>query len=661
VNNDAYGVNLLDAFKDGYDFDLDAKKTFTTNNSATTNTDFMGPSFMFNIAPKHSLAVYTRARAFVNVVDINGSGINEIAKDNSNSFPSTSIGSPNAVENSWGELGISYAAVLFQKGQHFVKGGVTAKYLQGVANYHFQGKNVSVSYNEDLILPQNSTYTTTGTAVYGSSQDFNANSDVEIDRKSKGFGFDMGLTYEWRPDYDASRADINDLKYVNKYKLRFGVSVTDLGSMRYDQGIRNNYDLNRTYTKDDLENADDFEDLYPVGTPVNGDVKSFLPTAIHADVDWNIHNKFYLNLNGDFSVVSNTKLNQNSIANRMSLTPRFESRWFSFYVPVSYFEMNKETQVGVGLRTGVFFVGSGSAISNLVSNNSKGADVHLGVKIPVYHKKAKDKDGDGILDKEDNCPTEAGPIENKGCPWSDTDKDGVLDKDDKCPSIAGQVENQGCPWGDADSDSVLDNVDACPSVAGPVENNGCPWPDTDNDGVLDKDDKCPTQVGLVANGGCPDTDKDGLIDIEDDCPTVVGPKSNKGCPEVTIEVIEKLKIQAKSVFFNSGKSTFKTGDAATITSLAAMKEILKDYPTAKFSIEGHTDSDGSDALNQKLSEDRANAVRNFLIEKGIKADNLTATGYGESKPIASNKTKAGKALNRRTEVKHVGTIYEGRM
>jgi len=158
-----------------------------------------------------------------------------------------------------------------------------------------------------------------------------------------------------------------------------------------------------------------------------------------------------------------------------------------------------------------------------------------------------------------------------------------------------------------------------------------------------------------------DADKDGVADKDDDCPTVAGPASNKGCPEVTAEALETLKVQARSIFFNSGKSTFKTGDVATVTSLDAIKEILKNYPNAKFSIEGHTDADGSDKLNQKLSEDRANAVRNILIEKGLKAENLTAVGFGESKPVGSNKTKAGKAENRRTEVKHVGSVYEGKL
>ncbi|MEY3501190.1 MAG: hypothetical protein RL308_2863, partial [Bacteroidota bacterium] len=110
----------------------------------------------------------------------------------------------------------------------------------------------------------------------------------------------------------------------------------------------------------------------------------------------------------------------------------------------------------------------------------------------------------------------------------------------------------------------------------------------------------------------------------------------------------------RSVFFDANKSTFKAGDATTIASLDAMREILRNYPNAKFSIEGHTDSDGSDVFNQKLSEDRANAVRNALIEKGVKPENLVAVGFGETKPIASNKTKEGKAQNRRTEVRHEG-------
>ncbi|WP_269685954.1 OmpA family protein [Flavobacterium lacustre] len=257
----------------------------------------------------------------------------------------------------------------------------------------------------------------------------------------------------------------------------------------------------------------------------------------------------------------------------------------------------------------------------------------------------KDTDGDGIYDKEDACPEVAGLKQFNGCP--DTDGDGIVDASDACPEVAGLAALNGCP--DTDGDGIADKDDACPEVAGPKSLNGCP--DTDGDGVADKDDKCPTVAGPKENAGCPwpDTDGDGVVDKDDECPTVAGPASNKGCPEVTTEALDNLKIQARAVYFNSGKSTFKTGDIPA--RLDAMSDILKNYPNAKFSIEGHTDSDGSDAFNQKLSEARASVVKNALIERGIKESNLNAVGFGESAPVATNKTAKGKAQNRRTEVK----------
>jgi outer membrane protein OmpA-like peptidoglycan-associated protein len=345
------------------------------------------------------------------------------------------------------------------------------------------------------------------------------------------------------------------------------------------------------------------------------------------------------------------------------LTPRYETRWFTFSLPINYMEYSG-VQVGTGLRFGPMFIGSSSVITNLVSKESKAADVYFGFKIPVYQKKFKDRDGDGVIDKVDSCKKVAGPAENKGCPWPDADGDLVFDKDDACPSVAGPVENKGCPWKDSDGDTLLDNVDACPSVAGPVENKGCPWPDTDGDGVLDKDDKCPNEKGLVSNGGCPenDADKDGVVDKEDGCPTVPGPVSNKGCPEVTKEALNELKVQARAVFFVTGKAVLQTADKGqTDGRLDAIKEIIKNYPNAKFSIEGHTDSVGNAKANQKLSEARAKVVMDALIAKGVNPENLTYKGFGASKPVASNKTAKGRAENRRTEVIHVGTIYEGKL
>jgi OOP family OmpA-OmpF porin len=271
---------------------------------------------------------------------------------------------------------------------------------------------------------------------------------------------------------------------------------------------------------------------------------------------------------------------------------------------------------------------------------------------------AKDTDGDGIYDKDDACPEVAGLKQFNGCP--DTDADGIEDSKDTCPTVAGLAEFNGCP--DTDGDGVADPDDACPEVAGLKSLKGCP--DTDGDGVTDASDKCPTVAGPASNGGCPelDSDKDGVIDKEDACPTVAGPASNKGCPEVTEQVLQELKVQARAVYFVTGKAILETADkGATDGRLEAIKEILRNYPNAKFAIEGHTDSTGSAKLNQKLSEDRAKVVMDKLIEKGVNPANLVSAGFGSSKPVASNKTKEGKALNRRTEIRHIGSVYEGKL
>jgi len=258
----------------------------------------------------------------------------------------------------------------------------------------------------------------------------------------------------------------------------------------------------------------------------------------------------------------------------------------------------------------------------------------------------KDTDGDGIYDRDDACPEEPGLKQFQGCP--DTDGDGIADKDDACPDNAGLAEFNGCP--DTDGDGIIDSEDNCPEVAGTKIMKGCP--DADGDGVADKDDACPTVAGPKENKGCPwpDTDGDGVADKDDACPTVPGTRANNGCPEVSDDTMKKLNEYAKTILFNSGKATFQ---AQTMPVLQAITAILKEYPSAKFSIEGHTDSDGADAANQKLSEDRAAAVKDYLVENGIDASRLTSKGFGETMPIDTNKTAKGKANNRRVEVKLV--------
>jgi outer membrane protein OmpA-like peptidoglycan-associated protein len=230
-----------------------------------------------------------------------------------------------------------------------------------------------------------------------------------------------------------------------------------------------------------------------------------------------------------------------------------------------------------------------------------------------------DSDNDGVPNKQDACPEIFGLAEFNGCP--DTDGDGIIDDEDACPTLAGIASEKGCPERDNDGDGVVDSLDKCKYVAGAVENDGCPWPDTDGDGVLDKDDECPTQFGIAEMNGCP--------------------------KQITTEDLNSLKELARTIYFQPDKAVF-TDEA--IGRLDLIVSIMKQYPTANFKIEGYTDDVGTEYFNQILSEDRANAVRKYLITKGINQNNLTAIGYGSANPIESNKTESGRALNRRVEI-----------
>ncbi len=626
AGNDYFGVNFNDIFDDDYEIEDEARRFPEDKNNLIGNVDVLGPSFMFNINEKNSIAVFTRARAFYNVNDINSETIEGLI-DNLDDNVSFDInqGDAYASANAWAEVGLSYGRVFLNKEQHFLKGGITLKYLQGLGTAYASGTDLSVDFDADAIIAGNGTVETTGEVAYGYSENLEEDLDeIEVVSGATGFGVDLGFIYEWRPDYKDhtitdSKGNPYTFKDINKYKLKFGLSLTDLGSISYE-GTEERYNFNNTLSQNDFEDIDldELERFYTPLAPRDTE-KAVLPTALHANVDWNINKKFYLNLNSDFSLTSKNEVNRSRIANMVSLTPRFESKWFSFYMPISMMQ-HSGFQWGAGLRAGPLYVGSGSVLSLLTSKESKAADVYVGLKVPVYQNRPKDKDGDGVLDKVDECPETKGPEENFGCPWPDTDGDTILDKDDQCPEEAGEVDNNGCPWPDTDGDGLLDKDDNCPQVAGPSENQGCPWPDTDGDGVLDKDDNCPDIAGTVANNGC---------------------------PEVTEEVQKTLNEYAKTILFDSGKSSIKAESNQVLTDIV---NILNEYPTAKFKVEGHTDSAGSNRLNQRLSDSRANAVKNYLVENGIDQFRLSAIGYGEDRPIATNKTRKGRANNRRVEI-----------
>ena len=323
----------------------------------------------------------------------------------------------------------------------------------------------------------------------------------------------------------------------------------------------------------------------------------------------------------------------------------------------------------------------GAAISPItiskVPYNTNMMNFAIGVNF-VFGNKI-DADNDGVSNRRDKCPfTPIGVIvDKKGCPL-DTDGDGVPDYYDKCPNTPKEafktIDADGCPM-DTDGDGVLDYLDKCPDTPyqayGKVDKMGCPK-DTDGDGVPDYVDLCPktppAERNMVDASGCTvvipvvvdtasalpvvqpisdsDADGDGIIDRLDKCPNVPGVASNQGCPEIKSDAKVVFQKAMRGIQFETAKYIIRPLSYVILDHVARVLSENKNYVVE---IQGHTDNEGRADSNMTLSINRANAVRDYLISKGIEATRLTALGYGQTRPATSNATAAGRAINRRVE------------
>jgi outer membrane protein OmpA-like peptidoglycan-associated protein len=221
----------------------------------------------------------------------------------------------------------------------------------------------------------------------------------------------------------------------------------------------------------------------------------------------------------------------------------------------------------------------------------------------------------------------------------------------------GFQDEDGCPEDDNDADGINDKIDQCPMDPEDrdsfEDDDGCPDPDNDKDGINDKIDQCPMDPedkdGFEDDDGCPDpdNDKDGIPDTTDKCPNEPGVPPD-GCPKkYNLVVVTEKKIEIKqTVYFDTNKATIKPVSFALLNEVA---QALKDNPTIEVEVQGHTDSQGNDAFNLKLSQNRANSVRTYLIKQGVASNRMTSKGYGENVMIADNRTAEGRAQNRRVE------------
>lgn len=274
-----------------------------------------------------------------------------------------------------------------------------------------------------------------------------------------------------------------------------------------------------------------------------------------------------------------------------------------------------------------------------------------------------DFDKDGIPNSKDECPRDPEDLDGfedeDGCPELDNDGDGIADADDQCPNEPEDMDEfedeNGCPDPDNDGDGILDADDNCPNEPGRQEDGGCPNPDVDGDGIPNESDKCPDDAedmdGFQDEDGCPepDNDNDGIFDAEDQCPNEPGLKEDNGCPPKETKAVregEAIKIMDR-VYFETGKAEIKPESFNLLDQVAL---ILRSNPDIKkVEIAGHTDDVGADEKNMVLSQERADSVRLYLMEREIAGDRLVAKGYGETKPLTPNRNNAARSMNRRVE------------
>ncbi len=375
--SDYFGLNLGDIIKSdsGFDFESDAEKFPSDANNFFLNLDVIGPSFMFNLTPKSSLGLVSRVRTFFNINNISGKLYENISDgfDVGEDFDFNSENLTGTI-HAWAEIGFVYGRVLVDNKQNFLKGGVTVKYLQGAGSVFINSPNFTGQYNAS-----NKLLTTTGNLSYGISHDFD-NDDINFKNLSSGLGADIGFTYEYRPNINQDSTSKNQ----NKYKLKIGAAMTDIGSINYDESVVTLYDVNATVDASTFdEDTKDFLDNNYTSSETTIAQKIKLPTAFNFLVDYHIKNKLYISLQSNLSLIKSNTPNANTIINSVTLSPRLETKWFSLYSPLSARQYGEFTW-GAGLKLGPLIVGSGSIISNLISNTSKTTDAYIGIKFPWY-------------------------------------------------------------------------------------------------------------------------------------------------------------------------------------------------------------------------------------------------------------------------------------
>ena len=701
---------LLDPTPPTEDF---TNANFKDKRSAFVYNNIYLPSLLISINEKNAFSLSARARTYFNLDGVD----EELYRFGYNSLNYPSLYNTRITNDrlsvqtmSWMEYALGYGRVLIDKEKHFLKAGVSIKALQGLQSAYLYVDNLDYEINSDSTI---SLYN--ADIQYGHSSNFEASQDNANLRvvSNLGLGFDFGVIYEWRPDYAKHKHDMDGETNVwkrneNKYKLKVGVSMTDLGGVKFSKGGQSgdftantsSWDISKLdFGTTPIAALDDTLTARFGGSSGDANYKMNLPTAFSTQIDYHIWKDLYINQTNFIAFGFNSNPNKVHDFTTISVTPRWDHRIAGVSIPISYNSL-MGTRTGIALRVGPVTLGTSSIYpyraflrgDGFGDKDITGLDAYVMVRIPIAYKRIKDCDNDKVSNHKDQCKKVPGTWEYRGCP--DRDGDHIRDEDDDCPEVAGVVELKGCP--DKDGDGITDSKDDCPDTKGLVQYNGCP--DTDGDSIIDKVDECPTVYGIAELKGCPAAELT-YFNVETQVEKVKLGSGVYSYGNAVETKTAKFKLEgynsdtAKTVFVTApnlrGKNAYREADgyfrfakeaeviilkeeekqvmkkafenlefkstkdiilSSSYAGMNELAELMATNPSWKLRITGHTDNVGNAASNMDLSKRRSESVKKYLVSKGISADRFEVLYFGAEKPIAPNDTPEGRARNRRVEM-----------